>query len=183
MPDPRAAQQFATFIIEPALRELDLHSPSAVRLLVGTALHESAGLSLRDQWTGHGDHILGPAIGLFQIERDTHVDVWENVLFADPSTGVSASKSSVRRRLAATVFSFRAKAPKLHMQLLNPFYATAIARLQYWRWPDAMPAYDDLDGLAAYYKKFFNSSRGKSTAEKWLADFYHYGGDKVEVSI
>lgn len=175
------AQQFCTFVIEPVLRWLDAYSRPAARLMLGTALHESMGLTLRDQWTGPGDRTLGPAFGLYQIEPSTHEDIWDSVLRADPRGGGS-SGSSAAQRLTAVVRLYQAREPGLHEQLLNPFYATAIARLQYWRWPAPLPEYEDLRGLAHYYKTYFNTAAGKSSPQKWLDDFHRYGGNKVEVS-
>ena len=40
-------------------------------------------------------------------------------------------------------------------------YATAVARLIYWRVPRPLPAASDLDGLAAYWKTHYNTAAGE----------------------
>ena len=178
-----ASAQFARHIVAPALRHMGLYSPAAVRLLLGTALHESGGLLLVDQWTGPGDETLGPAIGLYQVEPATHDDVWRNVLFADPDGGPvdpPPAPSARRAQLVSRLRGLTLSALPRHERLLCPFYATAIARLVYWRRPEPLPDVADLEGLAAYYKAHFNSHLGASTPEKWLADFRRFGGDHFE---
>lgn len=181
-----AAAQFARYVIAPTLRHLDLYSPAAVRLLLGTALHESGGLLLIDQWTGPGDAALGPAIGLYQVEPATHDDIWRNVLFADPdgaAVDLADRPAGHGRRVLLTsrLRGLMLKPLSRDERLLCPFYATAIARLVYWRRPEPLPDAGDLEGLAAYYKAHFNTPLGASTPAKWIADFRRYGGDTVEL--
>ena len=43
----------------------------------------------------------------------------------------------------------------------NLAYATAMARMLYWRKPEALPAADDIPGLAAYWKRHYNTAAGR----------------------
>ena len=52
-------RQFAHAIVRPTLYALDLHSPAAERLMLGTAAHESDGLRYIRQLGG------GPALSFF----------------------------------------------------------------------------------------------------------------------
>ena len=67
------AKQVRTLVIQPALSEIELWSPAAEELVLGTAIIESR-LSFIKQLG------RGPALGLWQIEPDTHRDVYQNFL-------------------------------------------------------------------------------------------------------
>ena len=60
-------------VLRPTLRYLELWSPAAENLVIGTAAHESGGCRYLTQ-------IGGPALGLYQIEPATHDDLWTNFL-------------------------------------------------------------------------------------------------------
>ena len=66
-----AAKQMSTLVIKPLPKKLNLWSPSAEELVLGTAIVES-GLTYLKQ---HGD---GPALGLWQVEPPTHEDLYTN---------------------------------------------------------------------------------------------------------
>ena len=131
-------------VIRPVLREMKMWSEAAENLLMGTAAHESrSGRYLRQ--------IRGPARGLYQMEPATHVDLLTNYL-------------RYRDELRDELGKFIAKAPGPVQQLsTNMAYATAAARLQYWRVPEALPEAQDIIGLAAYYKRHWNTFAGKAT--------------------
>ncbi len=146
MLDPHA---FRRQVIRPALIKLGLHSSAAEALLLGTALSES-GLVHLVQTGG------GPARGLYQIEPATHRDIWLSYLAYRPS-------------LAERVLGLAAGArPGAGQLVWNLGYATAIARLVYYRVPDPLPAADDLESLARYYKAHFNTVKGKAKVEDFL---------------
>jgi len=67
------ARQLRKLVIRPALLEIELWSEAAEELVLGTAIVESR-LSFIKQLGS------GPALGLWQIEPDTHRDVYENFL-------------------------------------------------------------------------------------------------------
>ena len=67
------AKQLRELVIQPALMEIELWSPAAEELVLGTAIVESR-LSFIKQIGS------GPALGLWQIEPDTHRDVYDNFL-------------------------------------------------------------------------------------------------------
>ncbi len=155
-------RQFDLFVIRPVLEALAPLIPvseAARKLLLGTAMHESGGLTYIDQVTGANDTQLGPAYGLFQIEPATHDDLWKNYL-------------GFRAPLAERVASFAAAAPsRIHQLATNMAYATAIARVIYLRAPAKLPDADDLPGLAAYWKQHFNTPLGKGTPAQWLLHY------------
>lgn len=140
--------QFRLLIIRPALKRLGLWSPAAEILLLGTALAES--------WLMHLKQKPGPALGLFQMEPFTHRDIWKNYL-----------AHRRQRGLAAKVRSLALGDPLPRQMVWNLYYATAMARLQYRRDRFALPAADDLPGLAAYYKRVYNTPKGRGSASSF----------------
>jgi hypothetical protein len=161
--------QFRRFVVEPVLSVLGLHSPAAVSLLLATALHESGGLTYIDQVTGRagaaGDTVLGPAIGLYQIEPATHEDLFQSFL-----------RWPRYQPLRELVLQYRSPLPDRHEQLMDPFYATAVARAQYFRAKPPLPAPGDWAGMAAYWKQFWNTPAGKGTPAEFLANWHRFGG-------
>ena len=141
---------FLRLVIRPTLEGLGLSSPAAERLLLGTALVES-GLEFLTQ---HGG---GPARGVYQIEPATHDDLEDNWLAFRPDW-----RSALDR--------FFAHHPGRHDQLVcNLAYATAVARLIYYRQPEPLPAAGDIEGLGEYWKAHFNTVLGAGSVEDFLA--------------
>jgi len=145
--DPR---DFLDCVIRPVLARLALGGAAAETLLLGTALHESGGLRRLRQAGG------GPALGLYQIEPATHADILENFLAFRPD-------------LAARVAGLAAQWPGRVEQLAtNPAYATAIARIHYRRRPEPLPEAGDIAALGRYWKRHYNTGRGRGTAEAFI---------------
>jgi hypothetical protein len=62
------------------------------------------------------------------------------------------------------------------LDLYNPLYAAAVARVHYYRKPDPLPKKTDypaleqyLHALALYWKEHYNTFKGKGTTEKAVA--------------
>ena len=66
--------QLLRYVIKPALTLLDMESPAAEALMLGTVAQESH--------CGRYLHQLGkgPALGIFQMEPTTYRDIWENYI-------------------------------------------------------------------------------------------------------
>ncbi len=141
-------EQFRRLVIRPVVRRLGLWSPAAERLLLGTALTESG---LR-----HLHQVRGPARGLYQVEPATLRDLYTNWL-------PRHSKLSEGLRL------FTVPRCAYEDQLIwNLAYATAIARLIYYRRPEPLPRADDLPALAEYWKAHFNTAAGKGAPADFI---------------
>ena len=143
------ALQYLEKVIKPVLDMMDLNTAASQALLLGTIAQESGGQYIA-QIGG------GPALGVYQIEPATHDDILENVV--DPHPRWDTEYENLMTGVRDT-----------HMNLLNPLYATFIARLCYWRHPEPLP--QTLPGLAAYYKKYYNTPLGAATEEDWLENF------------
>ena len=139
---------FRRQIVRPVLDYLMLASPAAENLLVGTAAVES-GLRRLTQAGG------GPGVGVYQIEPATHADVWDNYLAFRPELG-----ARVRGLMASKAWFGSDTEKELYGNL---FYATAMARVIYLRAPRRLPEAHDLDGLALYWKTYYNTPKGRGT--------------------
>lgn len=148
------------YVIEPVLARLapvfpGADSLAAAKLLLGTAAVES-GMRYLHQ-------LGGPALGIYEVEPATHNDVRSWL----------AGEDAVQRQAVDGLLS---AAWTAETQLVgNLYYATAIARLVYWRRPEPLPAVGDLDGLAAYWCQHYNTCRsqgvghGKGSVKKFIA--------------
>jgi len=153
--------QFRTRVVQPMLHHLAtfngaMNSPAAENLLVGTAIQESH-LTYLAQLGG------GPALGVMQIEPQTHDDVWTNYL-------------NFRTELAAVVTAVSAGADHGAQQLVwNIGYSVVMARLIYWRQSAPMPTdATDLDALGHYWKDHYNTAGGGGHASEWVANYQKY---------
>lgn len=128
-----------------------------VSLLLGTAAAESR-LIYRRQF---GD---GPARGLCQMEPATASDIFENYLRfrADRFRGL------VRAWLDEEDVQFRVPSNDELANDLEAYddFAFAMARVHYLRVSDPIP--DTINGQAAYWKEFYNTSAGAGTVEKYM---------------
>lgn len=154
--------QLRLHVVRPTLHYLNLWSSAAEALVLGTAAHESGGFVYLDQVTAQtkkDDDPAGPAYGLWQIEAATHRDLWANFLRFHADLQMKAG-------------SLRASWPDGEAQLVsNLAYACAVARLIYYRAKPPLPAGDDIDGLAAYWDRFYNRNPNKGTPAEWAASY------------
>jgi len=153
--------EFKRWVVEPVLRFLGMHSLSAERLVVGTAAVES-GLSHLVQLGG------GPALGVYQIEPETHRDIWDTYLAYRPELA-----SKVRSLASQHWFD---DDPDREL-ICNLSYSTAICRLKYYRIKAPLPDANDIQGLANYWKQYYNTKRGKGRVD----DFYMKFPDEIMV--
>jgi len=160
------ARQIREHLIRPVITELGLWSQARENLLLGTAAHESAGFTCIKQVGA------GPALSMFQIEPETYQDLCINTL------------PGLRKRLPVAMTVLNGMVPKRYAGmppadhlLRDAGFACAIAALLYWRAPPALPAADDLPGLAAYWKRFYNTEHGAGRVEHWLDAYRRHCND------
>lgn len=145
--------QFRLFVIRPALQRIDLWSKSAENLVLGTGLIESK-LEYVDQ-TSNGV-VPGPAYGLFQMEKPTHDDIWENYLKFQPKLGLAVLNLAGWDQL---------NHPPVEELWGNNFYSAAMCRVHYRRISQPLPAEDDALGMARYWKSHYNTYSGKGSVQ------------------
>jgi type VI secretion system secreted protein VgrG len=159
--------QFKEHVVVPTLKYLDSEIPyseEAVDLLMLTCAHESrGGTYLRQKgMTGYSG-----AFGVYQMEQATHGDIWTHYL--------------VRKVLLVDKLeSIRSHDLPFSLDLMgNLAYATAMARVHYWRVPEALPSKDDtryMSKLGDYAKKYYNTHLGKATSSKYVTDYLEWRG-------
>ena len=148
-------------VIRPVLELIGGRADKSVEdLLLGTAAQES-------QLGYYLKQIDGPALGIYQIESETHKSVWDNYLAYRPDL---ASKI---RSLASQKWFLEDPDREL---VFNLAYATAIARLVYLPVPKAIP--NTTRGQAEYWKKHYNTHKGRGSVDEYLMNYYRYVDDR-----
>lgn len=140
---------FLKHSIRPALMSIKLWSTEAEELLLGTAIVESD--LLHRKQLGNG-----PARSFFQMEPATHDDIWNNFLKYKPD---------LARAISALMTS--PDANKLVGLEKNDKYACAMARAHYQRVPSPLPKAGDVDAMARYWKRHYNTKGGKGNEDKY----------------
>lgn len=138
-------------------RNKPLLSDDAVELLIGTAAQESHLGEYLYQLEG------GPARGIFQMEPKTLDDIWNNFL-------------QYRVDLTFIVSSSCLESMDDEELVWNMKYAIIMARIHYLRAPEALPSKDDVDGMAKYWKKHWNTEDGKGTVQEFIDNYGRYVG-------
>jgi len=149
-------KDFKNLILIPTLKAVDLYSESAVNLLLGTAIQESR-LTYLKQIGG------GPALGLFQIEPTTFNDIYHRYL-----------QRTDKRELLGRVQQFITAQDVRDQVIGNIPFAVVIARIRYLMVPEPLPAYEDLQALAEYWKVHYNTSRGAGTIQGFIENYKYY---------
>lgn len=169
-------KQLRELIIRPVLEYLhpDIpYSHEAEDLLMMTCAHES----------NMGEYIAqvgGPALGIYQMEAATEKDIWENYLRYKPRLGDYVGQTQIKDFYNFLVW-------REGQDLVgNLWYATAMARVHYYRVPEALPRKSDfveedvfkekayLFSLAEYAKKHYNTELGKAEARDYYDKYIKY---------
>jgi len=143
-------------LITEVLQKADLYSPSAVELLMLTAAAETrCGKYIKQ--------INGPALGIFQMEPATHADIWKNYLRYHPEL-VRKIRSLSGENWSDVDLALKG----------NLIYQILLARIHYLRDPKPLPPADDIEALAQYYKRVWNTYKGKATVQDAIMKYYLY---------
>lgn len=143
------AVAFRLQVVRPTIRRLGLWSEAAENLLLMTAAHESGG------WTFCRQHPAGPALGFYQMEPATLADLFA-WLKLKPKWRDLMSRE------------FHAIEPQPDRLVFDPLYATACARMQFYRRPEPLPAPENEPELGEYAKRWWNSLAGKATVDQYV---------------
>lgn len=148
--------QFRSLIVEPVLSKLRVYSKNAEELLVFTCAAESLG--------GHYlQQVKGPALGIYQMEPNTYTDIWVNYIRA----------RSQLATLMAIHFGCN-KIPEPDRLIYDLHFATAMSRIHYLRMPGNLPDAKDVDGMWDYYKKYYNTEKGKAKKEDSIKKYQDF---------
>ncbi|WP_291329036.1 hypothetical protein [Desulfovibrio sp. UCD-KL4C] len=144
-------------LIKRVLIEADLYSPEAEELLILTVAQESQGGTYLRQLGN------GPALGIFQMEPATHDDIWENFL---------GYRESLGERILDVAGMFNG--PDSKELEYNFRYAILMARMQYYRRREPLPAVNDVKGRAVYWKIYYNTPSGAGTVSEAISNYERY---------
>lgn len=121
-------------------------TPSALNLLLLTCAVES------DFGKYHKQKGGGPARSIYQIEPGTFTDIYTRVI--------------------------KPKFPDFYCSFAeietNDTKATIIARMKYYSIKEALPDANDVERLAQYWKRYYNTEKGKGTVEKAIQKYQKY---------
>jgi len=148
--------QFRSLIIEPVLSKLQVYSKDAEELLVFTCAAESLGGTYLHQ-------VKGPAMGIYQMEPNTYTDIWINYIRA--------------RNQLATLMSLHFncnRIPEVDRLIYDLHFATAMTRIHYLRQSGKLPDSKDADAIWEYYKKFYNTEKGKAKKEEAIKKYQDF---------
>ncbi len=147
-----APLDFARQIVQPGLEAIQHYDPAGMVLVLGTCIQES-GLKYTHQ-------IGGPALGYPQIEPATHKDLWCRWL-----------GPTKRMYIIDGLRMLTSEAGQDRALVDCPQYAAAMCRCKYLSIPSAIPGANDIEGMAQYYKKYYNSSGGAATLPEAIVAF------------
>ena len=146
-------KQLSEFI-ESTLKAVDLYSPEAVKLLMGTAAQESGFCHYIHQLNN------GPALGWFQMEPNTFHDILFNFLNYRPDLKAKILQVCNLREFTLTALMY------------NMRLAVIFCRLHYYRCPGKLP--NTIEGMAEYWKEHHNTRKGKGTVEEFIFNYKKY---------
>ncbi len=155
--------------IVPLIREVCMvltghANENEVALMLGTAAAES---SLVDRVQIGG----GPALGYWQMEPATAASLWNHYLRQPKKYKLFLKVMRIMVDLPRWVgdyFPMPEHVIKTEFRYGDDF-AAALARVQYLTFPERIP--DTLEGQAAYWKKYYNTSAGAGTVWHYLSQW------------
>jgi hypothetical protein len=136
-----------------------MNSLGAVNLLLGTAAQE----------TNMGEFLLQRSIGirggigLYQMQQSAYDQLWDNVI----------SKNVALRAKLRLMLGYEGR-PMASRMASDLFLATAMARLYYYVIKVPLPDSNDIEGMASFYKKWWNTPSGKATEEQFIENYKRY---------
>jgi hypothetical protein len=144
------------YVIQPVLKDLDLWSAPAERLLLGTACQESA----CGQYLVQLGNVKGGGLGIYQMEHETHQDIWLNFLNA-------GKRLSLIEKISNWTDEFDSD-----KMIGNLYYATAMCRVHYLRDPKPIPHF--LFEQAQYWKRVYDTEKGAGTVQNYMNNWNRF---------
>lgn len=151
---------FRSEIIRPALKAADMWSEAAENLVLGTAVQESLLVWLKQRGAG-------PALGFYQMEPATADDICHRYLSTRSELAVRLAKATWPHIVSPPPFSHLSAKEIARLLVEDLRFATIMCRLRFWMMPAPLPAANDIDGLARYWKRWFNTDLGSGKASEW----------------
>ena len=146
--------QHLKFAIEDTLSKCNfIYNDDIVNLLLGTACVE----------TNCGEYLYqlkGPACGIFQIEPNTAKDIINNYIVRRPHLKYCHDMLYLKGLTLDENLCY------------NLMYQIFMCRVFYLRFSEKIPS--TLDGQAKYWKKYYNTYKGKGTIEQYKLKWSKY---------
>lgn len=150
-------------IVRPVLQSIGMWSYASENLVVGTAIQESTYMD--GSKTMLKQMGKGPALGICQMEPDTHDWLINDWLMHRPALLVKIHEWSVSMSAGEMTW--------------NMAYAVAMCRVRYYTDAQPLPAADDLMGLANYWKRVYNTVEGKGRPMEFITKYQRFGSHNV----
>lgn len=150
------ATQILDLVITPTNKALGLWSLSADKIVLCTFQTESQFDAVRQDL---GPHRYGAGYGLGQMEKatfDSHVKHMEE-------------RNPDLKKMIMEICNFD-EFPGVETLTWHDRFAVCMTRYHYKRVPELLPDANDLEGMARYWKKHYNTSKGAGTVEKFIKD-------------
>lgn len=107
--------------------------------------------------------VNGPALGIFQMEPETHNDIWMNYIYGHGALSMRLfSNFDISNR------------PDESRMIYDMRYSTAMARIHYARIKDSLPPYDDVEAIWEYYKKYYNTPAGAAEKDESIKKYHDF---------
>jgi len=146
-------KQMRDLVIEPTLRQIEMHSPEASDLVLFTGLVESRYEYVRQMGSG-------PARSFWQVEPATLYDHFQHYI-------------NFRSDLAMAIAEIEPH-PNEQTLTTNMAFAVVMCRIKYRRSPMKLPPVGDGPGMAHIWKEVYNTHEGKGREEEFLALWEEY---------
>lgn len=157
--------QLRKLIIYPSLSDIGMYCADSEELIVAIVAHESKGGHYLAQLNG------GPALGICQMETETFVDLWNKELFSKDETG-NYKHNNLHSKIMKACNFMVAPFPK---ELVNNLKLSVImCRVFFLRVKESLPSKDNIEQIAAYWKKYYNTSGGKGEVEEFIQNYHNY---------
>ena len=148
------ATHFRKYIVRQVLQDFDCWSEAAEQLLMMTAVAES-GLKYIVQKND------GPARGFFQMEPWVCDDLIDSRLQNNPYRQQSLNFMNIHSSEKTLTLDFS--------------FMVLSCRYFYMEIPQALPHKQDFEGIWRYYKKYWNTKKGKATKAHFFKMWDKYG--------
>lgn len=138
-------------VVRPALQQAGIWSAEREQLVLGTGAVESRYKYVKQLGNG-------PAMGWFQCEPATHLDLWANFIPGQPE---------LKDRLRLLCEGLERKGALVAF----PQYAAAICGVHYRRIRAALPGAGDAQAMAQYHRRYYNTAAGKTDPAESVVHF------------
>jgi len=135
-------------IISPALSAINCHSDDRLDMVFVTGATETL--------YNYNRQINGQALSWFQIERQTHDDIYRFL------------GQSKKHYILDGLLSLTEGKINFGQLEVNPWYAAAICAVRYMYDPQPLPKAGMIAAQAECWKKFYNTSDGKGTVGEFM---------------